>query len=204
MTSCASHQPIHSARPSTVTWCSWVPSRWIGDVRYLSSGGQYLVERSEVPGDPDSIPVVSVDADSDGYAQHYFDSQGVVRAHAMTFAGGVWTLLRVSVDFTPLDFWQRFKAHVQRERRHDQGYVGEAGRRALGARLRPEIHEGKGRRCAEPHISQIGNQPDRDCHEWKWTRGISPSNGTILCSALDQLMEAVRNGSPWLATVLYC
>jgi hypothetical protein len=24
----ASHQAIHSARPSTITWCSCVPSRW--------------------------------------------------------------------------------------------------------------------------------------------------------------------------------
>ena len=26
LASCASHHAIHSARPSTVTWCSWVPS----------------------------------------------------------------------------------------------------------------------------------------------------------------------------------
>ena len=73
-------------------------------------GGQYLVERSEVPGAPDSIAIVTIDPDKESYTQHYFDSRGVVRLYAMTFSGGVWTLSRASPDFTPLDFWQRFKA----------------------------------------------------------------------------------------------
>jgi len=73
-------------------------------------GGQYLVERAEIPGAPDSIAIVSVDPDKDSYTQHYFDSRGVVRVYAMTFSDGLWTLLRDSPDFTPLDFWQRFKA----------------------------------------------------------------------------------------------
>jgi len=72
--------------------------------------GQYLVERSEVPGAPDSVAFVSTDPDNGSYTQHYFDSRGVVRVYAMTFSDGVWTLLRASPDFTPLDFWQRFKA----------------------------------------------------------------------------------------------
>ena len=36
------------------------------------------------------------------------DTRGVTRLYAMTFAGGVWTLTRESVDFSPLDFAQRF------------------------------------------------------------------------------------------------
>ncbi|MEU5541454.1 hypothetical protein AB0G85_03540 [Streptomyces sioyaensis] len=42
------------------------------------------------------------------YTQHYFDSRGVARLYAMTFADGVWTLTRESPDFTPLVFRQHF------------------------------------------------------------------------------------------------
>jgi hypothetical protein len=42
------------------------------------------------------------------YTQHYYDSRGVVRLYAMSFADGVWTLTRESPDFSPLDFRQRF------------------------------------------------------------------------------------------------
>lgn len=73
-------------------------------------GGQYLLERSEIPGAPDSIAIVSTAPEKESYTQHYFDSRGVVRVYAMTFSEGVWTLLRGSSDFTPLDFWQRFRA----------------------------------------------------------------------------------------------
>jgi hypothetical protein len=51
---------------------------------------------------------VSADLETGAYTQHYFDSRGVVRLYAMTFADGVWTLTRESPDFTPLDFRQRF------------------------------------------------------------------------------------------------
>jgi hypothetical protein len=71
-------------------------------------GGQFLVERAEVPGAPDSIAVVGVDRDGTAFTQHYFDSRGIARMYAMTFADGVWTLLRDAPDFSPLDFWQRF------------------------------------------------------------------------------------------------
>jgi len=72
--------------------------------------GQFLVQRTEIP-DPDApngLCIVAYDAGTDGYTQHYFDSRGVVRLYAMTFHDGVWTLLRDSPDFTPLDFSQRF------------------------------------------------------------------------------------------------
>jgi hypothetical protein len=72
--------------------------------------GQFLVQRTEIP-DPDApngLCIVAYDPGTDGYTQHYFDSRGVVRLYAMTFRDGVWTLLRDSPDFTPLDFSQRF------------------------------------------------------------------------------------------------
>jgi hypothetical protein len=72
--------------------------------------GRYLVQRTEVsiPEAPDSMAVVAAAADGPSYTQHYFDSRGVTRLYAMTFAGGVWTLTRESADFSPLDFAQRF------------------------------------------------------------------------------------------------
>jgi hypothetical protein len=71
---------------------------------------QYLLQRSEIPHPdfPDSIAIIAVNRDADGYTQHYFDSRGVVRVYTMGFANGTWTLLRTAPDFTPLDFSQRF------------------------------------------------------------------------------------------------
>jgi hypothetical protein len=71
---------------------------------------QFLLQRTEVPVPeaPGSLTIVSVDPETGAYTQHYYDSRGVVRLYAMTFAGGVWTLTRESPDFTPLDFRQRF------------------------------------------------------------------------------------------------
>ena len=72
--------------------------------------GQFLLQRTEVPVPqaPDSLTIVSIDLETGAYTQHYYDSRGVVRLYAMTFAGGVWTLTRESADFSPLDFAQRF------------------------------------------------------------------------------------------------
>lgn len=50
--------------------------------------GQYLFERSVVPGAPDSIALVSIDPDKQSYTQHYSDSRGVVRVYAMAFSEG--------------------------------------------------------------------------------------------------------------------
>ena len=78
-------------------------------------GGQFLMERSEVPGvpeAPDGLAIIGVDRDGAAYTQHYFDSRGVTRLYSMTFRDGVWTLLRDAPDFTPLDFWQRFTGEL--------------------------------------------------------------------------------------------
>jgi hypothetical protein len=70
--------------------------------------GQFLTERAEISGAPGSIAVVGLNMNGQAYTQHYFDARGVARIYSMIFDGNVWTLLRKSADFTPLDFWQRF------------------------------------------------------------------------------------------------
>ena len=72
--------------------------------------GKFLIQRTEVPDPkfPTVLSIVAYDASTDRYTQHYFDSRGVVRFYAMTFRDGIWTLVRSSPDFTPLDFSQRF------------------------------------------------------------------------------------------------
>lgn len=73
-------------------------------------GGAFVVERSEIeqPDAPNGVAIIAFDPDTDGYRQHYFDSRGVVRLYAMQLRDRVWTLLRDSSDFSPLDFSQRF------------------------------------------------------------------------------------------------
>lgn len=73
-------------------------------------GAQFLLQRTEIdhPDAPDTLSVIAVDPETDGFTQHYYDSRGVVRLYAMTFDEGTWTLRRESPDFTPLEFAQRF------------------------------------------------------------------------------------------------
>lgn len=76
--------------------------------------GSFLIQRNEVPVPeaPDSMAIIAVDPETGAYTQHYFDSRGVVRVYAMTFADGVWELLREEADFSPLSFRQRFTGRV--------------------------------------------------------------------------------------------
>ena len=83
--------------------------------------GQFLLERSSFPGAPDSIAIVAVDSDGDGYTQHYYDSRGVVRLYAMTFSGGDWVLLRTTPDFSPLNFSQRYVGRLSADGRTVDG-----------------------------------------------------------------------------------
>lgn len=71
--------------------------------------GDILVERTSipVPEAPDSVCVIVARTDA-GFVQHYFDSRGVARLYDMTFDGSTWTLERTKVDFSPLDFHQRY------------------------------------------------------------------------------------------------
>ena len=73
-------------------------------------GRQYLLQRTEVPVPeaPDSLTIVSADPETGAYTQHYYDSRGTTRLYAMTLDDRVWTLMRESPDFSPLDFAQRF------------------------------------------------------------------------------------------------
>ena len=73
-------------------------------------GGSYLLQRSEVdhPDAPDALSVIAAGDAPGAYTQHYFDSRGVVRVYAMTFADGAWELLRTAPDFSPLSFSQRY------------------------------------------------------------------------------------------------
>ncbi|MEU4616837.1 hypothetical protein [Streptomyces umbrinus] len=79
--------------------------------------GRFLVQRTEVPvaEAPDSMAIIAVDPETGAYTQHYFDSRGVARLYAMSFAGGVWRLLREAPDFSPLDFRQRFTGQVSED-----------------------------------------------------------------------------------------
>ena len=72
--------------------------------------GQFLLQRTEapIPDAPDSLAIVAAGPQTGRYTQHYYDSRGVARLYAMSFADGVWTLTRESADFSPLDFRQRF------------------------------------------------------------------------------------------------
>ncbi|HEY1987883.1 MAG TPA: hypothetical protein VGG43_00295 [Acidimicrobiales bacterium] len=74
------------------------------------AGGQFLIQRTDIPDPnaPDSLIIVGLDPEHDGYLQHYFDTRGVARLYEMTFRDGVWTLTRESPDFSPFNFGQRF------------------------------------------------------------------------------------------------
>jgi hypothetical protein len=76
----------------------------------VGPGGQFLLQHTEVPipEAPDSLAIVATDPRTGGYTQHYYDSRGVTRLYAMSLTDGVWTLIRESADFSPLDFRQRF------------------------------------------------------------------------------------------------
>jgi hypothetical protein len=79
--------------------------------------GRFLIQRTQIPQTavPDSMAIVAVDPETGAYTQHYFDSRGVVRVYAMTFADGVWRLLRETPDFSPLAFRQRFTGRVSED-----------------------------------------------------------------------------------------
>ena len=72
--------------------------------------GTFLLQRVEIsiPEAPDSLAVIGADPRGGAFAQHYFDSRGVVRVYDMTFEDRVWTLQRDSPDFSDLSFWQRY------------------------------------------------------------------------------------------------
>lgn len=88
-----------------------------------SLDGAFLEQRTEVdhPDAPDSLSITAVTSGGEGFTQHYFDTRGVVRLYAVTFAGGVWTSTRESEDFTPLDFRQRYVGRFNEDGRTING-----------------------------------------------------------------------------------
>jgi len=53
--------------------------------------------------------------------QHYFDSRGVAHVYQMTRDDGVWKLGRDALDFSPLDFGQRFTGMTSRDGQVTEG-----------------------------------------------------------------------------------
>jgi hypothetical protein len=91
----SSFAPDPTRAPRARTTFEWLPGRC------------FLVQRWEVdhPDAPDGIAIIGFDEEEETLLQHYFDSRGVRRTYAMTFADRVWTLQRFAA--AP-DFSQRF------------------------------------------------------------------------------------------------
>ena len=87
------------------------------------TGGEFLLQRWEVPVPeaPDGLAIIGADPDGDNYLQHYFDSRGVARVYAMSLDDGVWKLSRTTADFSPLNFSQRFTGTFSEDGRTIQG-----------------------------------------------------------------------------------
>jgi len=62
-------------------------------------GGAFLLQRvkTDVDGPPEGLCVIGPE-EGGGFAQHYFDSRGVVRLYAMTLDDELWTLERDDVQ----------------------------------------------------------------------------------------------------------
>ena len=101
---------IEQLRPLIGDWTAEVDiAEGTGTVSFeYTLDGAFVLQRSRVdhPDVPDTLALIAPDGDA--FLQHYFDSRGVVRLYEMTFDGRIWTLLRQSPDFSPLDFAQRY------------------------------------------------------------------------------------------------
>ena len=86
--------------------------------------GRFLVQRTEisVPEAPNSICLIGVDPRGGAFAQHYFDTRGVIRIYDMTFEDGVWELQRDSPDFSDLSFCQRYRGSFSDDGATIDGY----------------------------------------------------------------------------------
>jgi hypothetical protein len=94
-------------------WALGDPAAPVGRTSFSwLEGGFFLVQRwtVDVPGAPDGIAVVGLDATTGGLVQHYFDSRGVARVYGMSLEDGVWKLWRNGPDF-----WQRFRGAISED-----------------------------------------------------------------------------------------
>jgi len=115
-------EPDSTARDAAIGRLAAFIGEWAIEARFPDGNGgtgravfewalerQFLICRTMVPGGgPDGLMVMGYDPGRMPYCQHYFDSRGIARLYAMDLSDGVWTLLRDSADFTPLEFAQRY------------------------------------------------------------------------------------------------
>jgi hypothetical protein len=78
------------ARPAAETGFEWLEGR------------RFLIQRSRVDhtAAPGGIAVIGWDEEQQTHLQHYFDSRGEARVYEMSFADGVWKLLRIAPGFS--------------------------------------------------------------------------------------------------------
>jgi hypothetical protein len=115
-------EPDHTARDAAMAPLEAFTGEWVMEASFPGGYGgtgravfewaldrQFLICRTVVPGGPpDGLMLVGYGSGRMPYRQHYFDSRGIARIYAMDLSDGVWTLLRDSADFTPLEFAQRY------------------------------------------------------------------------------------------------
>ena len=128
-------EPDHTARAAAMARLEAFIGEWVVEASFPDGYGgtgravfewaldrQFLTCRTEVPGGPpDGLMIMGYDPGRMPYCQHYFDSRGVARVYAMNLSDGVWTLLRDSADFTPLDFAQRYTGTFSADGRGIEG-----------------------------------------------------------------------------------
>ena len=89
---------------------------WMGDKAFV-------LERWTVPipEAPDGLAIIGWDEGRGTFLQHYFDERGVARIYEMTFDGRVWRLERLTGDFSPFEFSQRFTGSLANDGRRIDG-----------------------------------------------------------------------------------
>jgi hypothetical protein len=129
-------EPDHTARDAAMARLEAFTGEWVMEASFPGGQGgtgravfewaldrQFLICRTEARGGPpDGLMVIGYDPGRPPYRQHYFDSRGVARIYAMDLSDGVWTLLRDSADFTPLDFAQRYTGRFATDGRRIDGH----------------------------------------------------------------------------------
>jgi hypothetical protein len=101
---------LHALSALVGDWLLGDPSAPVGRTSFSwLEGRRFLVQRwmVDIPGAPDGIAIIGIDATSGGLVQHYFDSRGVARVYQMTLDDNRWTLWRSDPDFS-----QRFTGTI--------------------------------------------------------------------------------------------
>jgi hypothetical protein len=128
-------EPEHAGRGAALQRLEALVGEWVMEASFPNGQGgtgralfewalgrQFLICRTEARGGPpDGLMIMGYGPGRLPYRQHYFDSRGVARIYAMDLSDGVWTLLRDSADFTPLDFAQRYTGTFAADGRRIEG-----------------------------------------------------------------------------------